>query len=1339
MAKRETKQDLGFNGAFKGLKEGAEAAKPPVENLGTAIDGVAESSKKASKIDPFKKMPDQAKKAKQEVESLQKSLKKIEDQLKRIARQALTINSGSAGSTPGSLSEMRRINEANREANRLAAERERIQTLQARTQRELSAAQAAAIRVTAQQEALEAARSRRAEQDARRQQRQGNQSRPYKELERQFRASQAAGQDLGAELILLQRQGRGSGEEFERLSRQYNENQEQTRRLGEEYRRLNHQLINDAPNVGNYQSAFENIESSGNKFIGFLGNLGVAIGGGAIFQGIISSITEVEDSIADLSSVTGASGKDLDFFKTNAIELGKTVKGGAAAVVEAYKLIASAKPDLLENAEALNEVTKSAILLSKASGMDLPAAATALTDAMNQFDVSADQSAKFVDILAAAAKYGSAEIPQLTDALLKFGPIAKSTNVSVRESAALIEDLAEKGLKGADAGTAIRNAMLKLSAPDALPKEAQEALKKLGVNFDDLRDKSKPFAERLDALKPLLKDNAALVKVFGLENASAATTLISTTERIKDLTDKLDENGVAQEQAEARSKTLSQAWTTFKGNLNAIILEFYNGTDAASGFTGALDYLSKNIKTIIISFLRLGEVIIIFKGRLLALKLYENVKAFIALNRSVDGASRSLLNGSEAGQRFGKALKGIGFAVAIAFAIELASKFYDIASGAERARDISEKLAKIEAFNDSRREKEGKIVGNSLDSRYSKLKNEMQLLKDSGASAREIAKKDAELRKRLSKEIASETAADNTKIFLIKQQILDAEEALRQAQESGAEGSAFQQQRILKDLYGQIQAAEKRNQVRASFLNVINPETKEFEKNTSVIGDNTKKKKENTTALKENNDELQRSLQLLSDERQLRQEIKNLQDENAIEPVRQQQEDELLNQRESIRLAGEYQIDEVERLIDIEFQMRKVAAMEQAEFDKETLLKKFQDEQLLAIDALTKERDELLKQEGLTASERAKINASYQQRIDETRADFLQKERKLALEREKIELELQNKLQGIDEERNARINKVNDELTDLLESKAEKENERIQQQAKDAQDALDKEKKLQEERRKMYVEYADAVVDELKRISDAEIGRLDERIKNEQALQQSLIEAANAGNISAQQSIAASRDAERKATVEKEREQRKQQALEEFKAFYNLVNNNLEKGDSAPAAVAKAFAQTGIIKAAAKLISAIPGFKTGTKGKVKDEMAPNISTGADPDNRLIRVAGDEMIFNANQSNIAEKAGFKTTDDIISALVNPSIKYDQIDHEQVAHRLSNNSLRVKRPQQMENAANLAVLRKLDDVKAAIENKTEFMITDVVVDGMAVGVALHEKSKGLEKYGIHVIRP
>lgn len=342
-----------------------------------------------------------------------------------------------------------------------------------------------------------------------------------------------------------------------------------------------HKSVGNYPKIANLTNGIKNL-------VGAFGLLGGVALFASILKNAFDTIKQFGQAIADLSAITGATGKDLDYLKNQAIELGKGTKGGAVAVVEAYKLIASAKPELLENVSALNQVTEAVLTLAQASGMEMPDAAIALTDAMNQFGADASQATVFVDALANGAKYGAAEIPQVTEALLKFGAVARTSNISIQESTALVELLAENGLKGADAGTALRNVLLKISAPDALPKKAQEEFARLGISLETLKDKSVPIQEKLELLKPLLKDNASIVKIFGLENATAALNVLGHTDRLKELTSKMNENGTATEQANIRMDTLTgsidlleSAWGSFilslseKGNSGGAFLKFW--------------------------------------------------------------------------------------------------------------------------------------------------------------------------------------------------------------------------------------------------------------------------------------------------------------------------------------------------------------------------------------------------------------------------------------------------------------------------------------------------------------------------------------------------------------------------------------------------------------------------------------------------------------------------------------------------------------------------------------------------------------------------------------------
>jgi TP901 family phage tail tape measure protein len=497
-------------------------------------------------------------------------------------------------------------------------------------------------------------------------------------------------------------------------------------------------------NVGNYTSALDKLKGAGLKVSNMLGQLGLAMGVGVIVKGATDTIIEFDSAIADLSAITGASGKDLDFFKENAIRMGVDVKGGAAAVVEAYKLIASAKPELLENAAALNSVTEATILLSRASGMELPDAATALTDAMNQFGAGAEQAGKFVDVLAAGAKFGSAEIPQITEALLKFGAVAKTTNVNIQESTGLIEALAEKGLKGAEAGTALRNVMLKLSAPDALPKEAQDRLAALGVNFDALKDKSKPFAERLEALKPLLTDNGALIKVFGTENAVAATTLLSSTDRIKELTASVNENGVALDQANVRSSTISSAFNRLKETINGVILSFVNGKGAASGFVSILDFMTRNIKTILTVVYQLGKAFLIYKTTMLAINSIskasilieklrtDGLKSMFIQQTAVNGATEK---GTGAVKLFGKTMNAVPIALLVTGLTILVTELLNMESAsAAAARALDEVTESTKLLN----EEILAAIENTKTQYQDNITQRIETLKNAGKTEKEI-------------------------------------------------------------------------------------------------------------------------------------------------------------------------------------------------------------------------------------------------------------------------------------------------------------------------------------------------------------------------------------------------------------------------------------------------------------------------------------------------------------------------------------------------------------------------------------------------------------------------
>jgi TP901 family phage tail tape measure protein len=316
-------------------------------------------------------------------------------------------------------------------------------------------------------------------------------------------------------------------------------------------------------------------------------------------------------ALSELEAITGASGESLTDLEKRAENLTTiTTEGGvkitntATDILKAFKLVGSAKPELLGNAEALALMTQRAIIFQKASGLELPEAVKYLTSTMAQFNATADQSDRYINAIAAGAKEGATEIPDITSAIEEFGAGAASANFSIEESVALVETLGDKMIKGNEAGTALRNILIAIKAPDALSKEGQAALKAYNVDMNLLKDTSKSGGERLKELSKIVNDASAMVTVFGKENVTAAEVLLRNTKRFDELTKAVTGTNEAYRQASAMSNNLDNDIDNLKDTTTQLFSEFARTgvpvvRQIIQAFTGFLKSIKDNWDTIV--------------------------------------------------------------------------------------------------------------------------------------------------------------------------------------------------------------------------------------------------------------------------------------------------------------------------------------------------------------------------------------------------------------------------------------------------------------------------------------------------------------------------------------------------------------------------------------------------------------------------------------------------------------------------------------------------------------------------------------------------------------------
>ena len=272
---------------------------------------------------------------------------------------------------------------------------------------------------------------------------------------------------------------------------------------------------------------------------------------------VIAPGIALNTQMADLAAITGLTGQGLKAIEIAARDSAKVFGTDATQNVESYKLILSQLgPEIAKSSEAMKLMGNNVNILSKTMGGDTVAATNVLTTVMNQYGVSLDDPiaasktmADMMNVMSAAAKEGSAELPQIQAAMQQVGMVAKTTGLSFVETNAAIQMLDKAGKKGSEGGVALRNVLSTLSQGKYAPKDATEGLEAMGISVDVLADASIPLTERLRMLAPAMGDTALMGKVFGKENMAAAIALIQSADAQDELAQKITGTNTAVEQA----------------------------------------------------------------------------------------------------------------------------------------------------------------------------------------------------------------------------------------------------------------------------------------------------------------------------------------------------------------------------------------------------------------------------------------------------------------------------------------------------------------------------------------------------------------------------------------------------------------------------------------------------------------------------------------------------------------------------------------------------------------------------------------------------------------------
>ena len=315
-----------------------------------------------------------------------------------------------------------------------------------------------------------------------------------------------------------------------------------------------------------------------------LGKVGAGItafglAGAAAFFGMTHAAGTFEDTLRDTMTMTGLTGDafvsmERDLSKRS-LEMSTRFGMAGSEINKAFYQVLSAGAQA--GTKDFTALSESALMMGKVVGMEPAAAVEYLSDSLHSFEMQVSDAERMADVFFKTSMLGATTVPQMADAMKEASKVAVPYGISLADTAAILTGFASKGIKASEAGTAFRQVMSKLAAPN---KEAQDALAKLGVQvYDASTKKMRPAIDILEDMKRGLssltqEEGNATLKAIAQEEAMAKLSglLSSDLSILKGWSKELEKGGVLQTAFKQKTDTLNFAVAVMRESLRNVFI-----------------------------------------------------------------------------------------------------------------------------------------------------------------------------------------------------------------------------------------------------------------------------------------------------------------------------------------------------------------------------------------------------------------------------------------------------------------------------------------------------------------------------------------------------------------------------------------------------------------------------------------------------------------------------------------------------------------------------------------------------------------------------------------------
>jgi len=309
------------------------------------------------------------------------------------------------------------------------------------------------------------------------------------------------------------------------------------------------------------------------------GSIGAVAAAGAGFYEVVKAGSAFEKQISANAAVSEASGKQLKKLEAQALKYGQATFYSATQAAEA-------QGELIKGGQSLGEVLggglPAALALAEAGELELAQAGETLVGVMSTFHIEGKESMAIANGLAKAANLTTGEVSDFAEAFKQGGGAVAAAGGDFNEGLTILEAMAKAlNVKGSDAGTSMKTALVQLAEPIGRAKTLTE---ELNLQFFDQNGNLKSAAGLSKELTRVLKDKT------GQERLSVTQTLAGTDgfrtllslydlgpKKLRKYEKANEKQGYAQEVAAKKMDNFSGKWEAFKGSLETTEIQIYKG------------------------------------------------------------------------------------------------------------------------------------------------------------------------------------------------------------------------------------------------------------------------------------------------------------------------------------------------------------------------------------------------------------------------------------------------------------------------------------------------------------------------------------------------------------------------------------------------------------------------------------------------------------------------------------------------------------------------------------------------------------------------------------------